>query len=298
MGVFRSVGKGIGTVGGGVLGGSVRLIGKAVGTKYQDAGKWIEDVGDATQKASVIALDNAGQFVDGAVKGTYGLIKDDAYYKQTGLSDLKDSNGRTIKGIGSTITYTAANAGETFRGFSQGDKEQAINGLKNLGKVVAVSSLAIGVLDVIDGADGVEAAELDTRNQDLGGDIHPETGVPFEAKYIDLRNGQVVEGTFPVFDSTYHVQLSEELYLESDDVHFAVANDNLYQALQADPSLAKEIGLSQTDIQSLAYGETPDNFVWHHSEEPGILQLVDKETHEQTGHTGGRTIWGGGSEYR
>lgn len=298
MVIFRSVGKGIGTVGGGLLGGSMKLIGKAVGTKHQGAGKWIEDVADATQKASVIALDNAGQFVDGAVKGTYGLIKVDDYYKQKGLSDLKDSAGRTMKGIGSTITYTAANAGETFRGFSQGDKEQAINGLKNIGKVVAVSSLAIGVLDVIDGADVVEADELDTRNQSLSGDVHPETGVPFVEKYIDLPNGQVVEGTFPVFESSYHVELSEELYLESDDVQFAVANDNLYHAIQADPSLAREIGLSQTDIQSLENGETPNDFIWHHNEEPGILQLVDKETHEQTGHTGGRAIWGGGSEYR
>lgn len=298
MVVFRSVGKAIGTVGGGLLGGSAKLIGKTVGTRYQGTGKWIEEVGDGIQKASYRALDNAGEFLDGAVKGTYGLIKDDDYYKQAGLSHMKDSADRTIKGIGSAVTYTAANAGQAIRGFSQGDKEQVINGLKNIGKVVAVSSLAIGVLDVIDGADDVNAEELHTRNDGLSGNIHPDTGVPFAEKYIDLPNGQVVEGTFPVFDSAFHVELAEELYLESDDVQFAVANENLYKAIQADPSLAKEIGLSQTDIHSLANGETPDNFVWHHNEEPGVIQLVDKETHEQTGHTGGRAIWGGGSEYR
>lgn len=298
MVVFRSAGKVIGTVGGGLLGGSVKLIGKAVGSKHQGAGKWMEEVGDATQKASVYALDNAGRFLDGAVKGTYGLIKDDSYYKETGLSDLKVSTSRTMKGIGSTITYTATNAGETIRGISQGNKKQAINGLKSIGKVVAVSSLAIGVLDVIDGAEVVDAEELDTRNQGLSGDIHPETGVPFEEKYIALPNGQVVEGVFPLFDSSYHIVLSDEIYLESDDVQFAVANENLYHAIQDDPSLAKEIGLSQSDMQCLANSETPEDFVWHHNEEPGILQLVDKETHEQTGHTGGRAIWGGGSEYR
>ncbi|WP_423408368.1 HNH endonuclease [Heyndrickxia sp. MSNUG] len=33
-------------------------------------------------------------------------------------------------------------------------------------------------------------------------------------------------------------------------------------------------------------------------EEPGVLQLVDRETHASVGHTGGRELWGGGSEYR
>lgn len=79
-----------------------------------------------------------------------------------------------------------------------GDKEVVIEGLKNIGKVVAVSGLAIGVVDLIDGADIVEAEEIDTINDDLA----------------------------------------------------------------------------------------------------GVLQLVDEETHAQTGHTGGREIWGGGSDYR
>jgi hypothetical protein len=28
------------------------------------------------------------------------------------------------------------------------------------------------------------------------------------------------------------------------------------------------------------------------------MQLVDSAVHAKTGHLGGRTIWGGGSEYR
>ncbi|MRX74020.1 hypothetical protein GJU40_17985 [Bacillus lacus] len=29
-----------------------------------------------------------------------------------------------------------------------------------------------------------------------------------------------------------------------------------------------------------------------------MLQLVDQDLHEGTGHTGGREMWGGGSGYR
>lgn len=298
MGVFRSIGKGIGNVGGGLVGGTVKVVGKAVSSKWKGTGEWIEEVGDNVQSASKIALDNAGQFVDGAIEGTYGAFKKDEYYKQKGIDDLKNSTGKTIKGIGSALKYTVNNASSSYKGFTSGNKEQAVRGLKNLGKVVAVSSLAIGVVDILDGADIVEAEELDTRNDHLNGYEHPETGIPFAEKTVDLPNGQVVEGTFPVFDSNFNVMISEELYLQSDDVHFGVANDTLYQAITENPKLASELNLSQVDVQALANGETPQGYTWHHNEEPGFLQLVNEETHDQTGHTGGRSIWGGGSEFR
>ncbi|MTH55556.1 hypothetical protein GKZ89_19360 [Bacillus mangrovi] len=299
MVIFRKTGKIIGTVGGGLIGGTFKVAGKAVGSKWKGTGEWLEDVGDNVQSASKIALDNIGQFVDGAVQGTYGAIKKDEYYKQNGLNDLQDSASKTIKGISSSLKYTVSNAGNTYKGFTSGDREQAINGLKNLGKVVAVSGLAIGIIDLVDGAEIVEAEEIETRNDYLSGYVHPETGVHFvEKTVVDLPNGQVIEGTFPIFDETFNVMIAEELYLETDNVHFEVANETLYQAITDNPNIANELGFSQADVQGLANGQTPERYTWHHNEEPGLLQLVDIETHAQTAHTGGRTIWGGGSDYR
>ena len=298
MGVFRKIGKGVGTIGGGLIGGTTKLAGKAVGSKWKGAGEWLEEVGDSVQSASKTALDNAGQFVDGAVQSTYGAIKKDEQAKQQGLQDLKDSAGKTVKGIGSAVKYTAQNAGTTYKGLKNGDKEEVLEGLKNIGKVVAVSGLAIGVVDLIDGADIVEAEEIDTINDDLAGTEHAETGVPFEEKTIEITDEDIKEGAFPVFDSDFTVVLDEKMYLESDTNQFNVANDTLYQAIQENPSLSSDLGLSQADVQALANGETPEGYTWHHNEEPGVLQLVDEETHAQTGHTGGREIWGGGSDYR
>jgi hypothetical protein len=196
------------------------------------------------------------------------------------------------------LKYTVNNAGSTYKGFTSGDKEQAIKGMKNLGKVVAVSGLAIGVVDLVDGTDSVEAEEIETRNDHLTGYEHPETGVPFVEKKVDLPNGQVVEGTFPVFDENFNIMIAEDLYLEGDDVHFKIANDTLYQAITENPNLADDLGFSQDDVQGVASVLTPEGFTWHHNEEPGLLQLVDEETHAQTAHTGGRAIWGGGGENR
>ncbi len=156
-----------------------------------------------------------------------------------------------------------------FKGFRSGDRKQGVDGLKNLGKVVAVSSLAIGVVDLLDGVDAADAEVLDTRNGALSGFEHPDTGVSFVENKVELPNGDLVEGTFPVFDAEFSVVLAEDLYLESDAVHFNVANETLYQAIQGDGSLARELGLSQDDVQSLLYNQTPEGYTWHHHEQPG-----------------------------
>ncbi|WML50611.1 HNH endonuclease [Neobacillus sp. PS3-34] len=72
----------------------------------------------------------------------------------------------------------------------------------------------------------------------------------------------------------------------------------MYEAIQSDPNLADDLGLSHEDMIGLAHGDTPEGFTWHHNEEPGLLQLVHQDEHAHTAHTGGRELWGGGSEYR
>src|SRR3954454_20436216 len=99
MGIGRVAGKGIGLVGGTVLGGAVKLAGKAV---KQD---WLEEAGDNVRNASVSALETAGQFVDGGVGLTAGAIRKDEEQKERAMKDVKESAGRTVKGIAGTVKY-------------------------------------------------------------------------------------------------------------------------------------------------------------------------------------------------
>lgn len=298
MGLFRGTGKVANTIIGGAAKGSVKLVSKAVSTKNEKAGKYIGELGESVIEASKYAVDSLGQFADGSVQGVYGLVKKDSYHKQQGWGDMKDSTGRTLKGIGSGIKYTVNSTGITLSGIRNKDKEEILQGVGDLGKVVAVSTFAIGVIDIVDGHDLAQAETLETRNDHLVGTDHLETGVPFVDKTIELPNGELLKGTFPIFDSPFSIVLAEELYLENDNTHFLIANDTLFQAIQESPSVATELGLSNLDIQAVASGNTPAGFDWHHSEDPGVLQLVNEEIHQNTGHTGGREIWGGGSGNR
>jgi hypothetical protein len=137
---------------------------------------------------------------------------------------------------------------------------------------------------------------IETINDHLEGTVHPETGIPFEAKVIELTDGTRIEGVFPQFDSIFDVQLPENMYLDTDYRQFSYANQQLKEAIQQNPELAKRFNALQ--LEQIKEGETPDGFTWHHSEEVGKLQLVDERIHALTGHTGGRNIWGGGSLHR
>lgn len=151
-----------------------------------------------------------------------------------------------------------------------------------------------------DAADGTDRESdpdrtIICRNESLEGDIHPVTGIPFERKIIEV-DGDKVEGVFPQFESVCKVELPKELHQASNKEQFDYANKNLSDAVKVDPDL--EGKFTEEQLEQIGNGDRPDGYVWHHAEDPGELQLVDRETHDSTGHTGGQVLWGGGSGNR
>ncbi|MGL5125913.1 MAG: HNH endonuclease [Fusobacteriaceae bacterium] len=140
-----------------------------------------------------------------------------------------------------------------------------------------------------------ESETVKTKNEKLEGKTHPETGVPFEKKEVDTPEGKK-EGVFPEFDSEVDVYLPEDLEQSSDSKQFKYCNDQLKEKVANDPELRKKF--TEEQLEQIEDNETPDGYTWHHSEEKGKMELVDSETHSKTGHTGGKVIWGGGSENR
>ncbi|MCY1080328.1 HNH endonuclease [Archangium lansingense] len=74
------------------------------------------------------------------------------------------------------------------------------------------------------------------------------------------------------------------------------ADQRLYEAIRADPDLARELGLSSEEIARLpAQADPPNGFVWHHHQDVGRMQLIREGAHRlANSHTGGMAIWGGG----
>lgn len=139
-----------------------------------------------------------------------------------------------------------------------------------------------------------------TVNESLENDRHPITGVEFERKVVELPSGEKIEGVFPNFESAFDAKLPKELYLASDKAQFKECNRQIAEAIEYDPKLKDSFSSEQLEqiYDGIKDGTAPDGFVWHHDVETGKMQLVDFDTHQHTGHTGGRSIWGGGSNNR
>lgn len=133
-------------------------------------------------------------------------------------------------------------------------------------------------------------------------------------RWIDPLGWYNGEGVRPlgVFDIFHEKTLSVPEYKLSDAEHFSRANQSLYERMKIDSDFkatleAKYPGVVQ-HVQPRAdlsfAGTSPPNLTWHHGDNTGSLQLVDRidhKTYHKVYHPdgkGGRNKWGGGSACR
>ncbi|MFF3925916.1 HNH endonuclease [Paenibacillus lactis] len=320
MELVKKAGAMAGKLAGRVIGGSVRVAGELAGSSY------VKEIGDSIESTTARTGQIVGDLTSGIVDIGVGALKQDKVSFNSGFMDAKGAVTQTISGLGQGISTVIESGVDIGSGIMDGEGERVGQGLKQLGKVAAVGTLAIGLFDVAVGLDGsaeaspsgldagptgddqaevfhqMEAAEgsearsISTINDSLEGELHPVTDVPYDSKVVATPEGDIMEGVFPDFEEAYHGYLPESIYLETDAAHFTYMNHQLSSAVMDNPELASSF--TEEQLAQIRAGETPDGYVWHHTEEPGRMELVDEQTHATSAHTGGRYIWGGGSDSR
>lgn len=125
-----------------------------------------------------------------------------------------------------------------------------------------VAALTVEVAGATADDEGGELAAEDatpnTRNGALAGSTHPTTGVPFD------QNG------YPDFSQWRHPDVP--------DVTIEPSGTRAGDFARANEAAGLEC--------------TPEGYNWHHSQDPGVMQLIERFIHAATGHTGGFSIWG------
>ncbi|WP_053367795.1 hypothetical protein [Bacillus sp. FJAT-27245] len=147
MGFLRELGRFTGQAAGFVIGGAVNVVGEVTGSKF------IKEVGDGVIKASEFAGDTVGQVADGAWNAASGFVQNDDSKIEKGFNDIGSSVSRTAKGVYETAKGTIHNGKEVFEGFATNDDERIKQGVKNIAKTVAIGTLAVGIVDMVDGID-------------------------------------------------------------------------------------------------------------------------------------------------
>ena len=142
--------------------------------------------------------------------------------------------------------------------------------------------------------DGIKPRHISTINEGMAGSSI--NGVEYARKVFTVK-GEKVEGVFPVFESKFNVKLPENLCRASDNEQMRYCTKKLAEKIERNPEFAKTFTSRQ--LEQIRNGEPRiSGLTWHHNEMPGKMQLVDANAHSVARHTGGRNIWGGGSERR
>lgn len=326
LGFFQYTGELFGQASTVFIGKPVQFLGDKLNSHFiTDIGNTIEHAGESSWRI----FGKAGDGISDALTATLTSDSEKAKY---GVQAIREVIEQTGSGIESAVTNTTENLRDVYEGIVEKDYDKLIKGGKEVLKVIVVGGVTIGIVDVVNGpsiptsdnqvdtyekndplvnpndptekpisvpTDTIPTRDeyvIQTINSDLAGEDHSETNVPFESGTIELTNGDTVTGVFPDFEEVTAVNIPEQLYLESDSMQFEAANSVLAQRIEENQDLRSQF--SPMQLGQITQGETPDGYVWHHHETPGRLELVDESTHANTGHTGGRFIWGGGSEYR
>lgn len=130
---------------------------------------------------------------------------------------------------------------------------------------------------------------IKSRNQELEGKTHPETGVPFVDKTLIIA-GCEVHIVEPKFPSAFECEIDPEKWKSGDREIFKDCTEQLQNYLEEHPEMKEKFNEQQ--LEQIKNGEPYiKGYTWHHTEEPGKMQLVETNVHARTGHTGGNSIW-------
>jgi hypothetical protein len=154
MSFLKNLGKGLGEGAGFVLGGSVKAAGKFVNNDF------IQEIGESVDSSMRNTGNILGNVADGIAEVGIGAFDSDSARCDKGFSDL----GKTTKAVGNQLLVAAGQiVGDTIDtadGLLERDWDKVKTSGRSLAKVVAVSTIAIGVVDAVDGVDTSGAESL------------------------------------------------------------------------------------------------------------------------------------------
>lgn len=154
MSFLKGLGQFAGEVTGKVLGGSVRVVGEIAGSPF------IKEVGNGVEKATINTGKTVGQLASGTYDLASGAIRKDDAAVEAGLADLGDAVTNTAKGVAVSAKYVYNGGKDVVVGMKEEDMDRVKLGAKHLLAAAAVTTLAVGVIDAVDGADGMDTASI------------------------------------------------------------------------------------------------------------------------------------------
>jgi hypothetical protein len=130
----------IGAITGGVLGGSIDLVGKMTKVNF------LSELGEGIVDSALLT----GEIVGGAISGTAdmisGTVVKDSEKSAEGTRELEQAGKQVLKNAVTNIQMMADNSGEMINGIRTGDKARTISAAKTLAKMATIGVITVGAI--------------------------------------------------------------------------------------------------------------------------------------------------------
>ncbi|MFC3747950.1 hypothetical protein [Paenibacillus sp. GCM10012306] len=185
MGFLKGLGSLAGQVVGGVIGGSIEIVGEVTNSNF------IKEVGKGVHQTTARTGERLGSLASGTYDVVAGTITGDKSQSNKGLEEVFDTVGNTAKDIGNGIVHVAGKGMGTVEAIIGGDKDKAIELGKDLAKISAIGVLSIGIIDLVEGLDGVDADLIASDSIDVDG-LADATSIDIaDSDYTTIENPEM-----------------------------------------------------------------------------------------------------------
>lgn len=134
------------------------------------------------------------------------------------------------------------------------------------------------------GAENVTSTTLpktNEKNVKLAGQKHPVTEVVYDHRGFPIMDSKCI------FDTMIPANIAN---IEKAEKHMKAATLNLKNQIELG-KISRSI-FSDKQLKQIMKGKDQiDELTWHHHQDRGRMQLIDRKLHETTGHIGGMGLW-------
>ena len=127
---------------GGVIGGTLSVVGKVTDIKIMDT------IGSSIVDSTIYTGSIAGDIASGATDVITGKITKNSDKVSDGVQDLKEGGAKTVENFVGSIKLVTDNSGEIWKGVKEKDTKKIKHGIKTLAKVAAVGFITVGAIKI------------------------------------------------------------------------------------------------------------------------------------------------------
>lgn len=131
-----------GAVVGGIIGGTLSIVGHVTKIKF------VDELGESIVDSTILTGSIAGQLASGAADIVAGGVQKEPEHIEQGKKDLRAGGGKIVGNYVNNAKLIINNSGDIVQGVRTRDIKKVLNGAKTLGKVAAIGAITVGAIKI------------------------------------------------------------------------------------------------------------------------------------------------------